>query len=143
MSASQRPAWHGPVPRPTPVTRPFWDAAREGRLVIQRSRKTGRYVFYPRSVSPFGADDELEWAEVSGRGVVHAFAVAREPAASHLATLTPYIIAVVELLEGAHMTANIIDCDPRTVSVGMPVRAAYVDISPDITLVQFRPESEE
>lgn len=132
--------WDGPIPRPSTVSRPFWEAAKERRLLIQRSRKTGNYVFYPRAVSPYGADDELEWAEVSGRGTVHAFALAREPTARHLSSSVPYVIAVVELAEGPHMTANIVNCEAGDVVQGMPVRAEYVDISPDITLVQFRPD---
>jgi uncharacterized OB-fold protein len=129
----------GPVPRPSPASLPFWESARDRRLVIQRSKKTGEYIFYPREVSPFGPGDELEWVEVSGRGKVFAFTVAREPTAAHLAGKTPYIIAIVELDEGPHMTANILDCDPEQVFAGMPVAAVFVDISPERTLVQFRP----
>jgi uncharacterized OB-fold protein len=132
-------AWTGPIPRPTRHSRPFWEAAAEHRLVIQRSKKTGRYVFYPRAVSPFGADDILEWVEVSGLGTVHAFSIARTATAAHLADRVPYVIAVVELEEGPHMTANIVGCDPESVTIGMAVEAAYEDIAPGVSLVQFRP----
>ena len=135
-------AWTGPIPRPSAVSQPFWDGAKDHRLVIQRSRKTGAYVFYPRAVSPFGADDTLEWVEVSGRGRVHASAIARTPTAAHLGAEGPYVIAIVQLDEGPHMTANIVDCAPESVQPGMPVEAAFVDISDEITLVQFRPAAE-
>jgi uncharacterized OB-fold protein len=121
------------------VSRPFWDAAREHRLLIQRSRKTGKYVFYPRSVSPYGADDVLEWTQVSGRGRVHAFSIARTATAAHLADRLPYVIAVVELEEGAHLTANIVGCEPEAVRLGMAVEAVWEDVSPEVSLVQFRP----
>lgn len=129
----------GPVPRPSPASLPFWEAARGRRLLIQRSKKTGQFVFYPREISPFGPSDALEWVEVSGRGTVFAFTIAREPTAAHLAGKTPYVIAIVELQEGPHLTANILDCRVEDVSVGMPVEAVFVDISPERTLVQFRP----
>ena len=131
--------YSGPIPRMTEVSRPFWEGAKERKLMLQRSRKTGQYVFYPRPVSPFGADDTLEWTEASGRGHIFAFTVAREPTAAHFAGKAPYVIAVVELEEGPRMTANILDCDPEAVHAGMPVETTYVDISPDRTLVQFRP----
>ena len=64
------------VENPTPQTNmkevsgPFWAGAAEGRLVIQRSVNTGKYIFYPRVVSPAAGGDRLEWVEVSGRGKV-------------------------------------------------------------------------
>jgi len=128
-----------PLPDPTGATQPFWDAAREHRLVIQRSRKTGRYVFYPRNVSPFGAGDQLDWVEVSGRGTVYSYTVARRPTAPQWADEGPYIIAIVELAEGPHMTSNIVDCAPGDVKIGMPVVVSYQDVTPEVTLVQFRP----
>ena len=96
-------------------------------------------MFYPRSVSPFGADDALEWTEVSGHGHVHAFSIARTPTAAHLADRVPYVIAVVALDEGARLTANIVECSPEDVYEGMAVEAVYEDISPELALVQFRP----
>ena len=128
-----------PLPDPTGATRPFWDAARQHRLVIQRSKRTGRYVFYPRNVSPFGADDELEWVEVSGKGTVYSYTVARRPTAPQWADEGPYVIAIVELAEGPHLTANVVDCPPDDVKIGMAVVATYQDVTPEVTLVQFRP----
>ena len=128
-----------PLPEPTEVSRPFWDAAREHRLVIQRSTKTGQHVFYPRAVSPFGPDDELEWVEASGRGTVYSYTVARRPTGPQWAADVPYVIAIVELEEGVHLTANIVDCDPDSVRVGLPVEVTFHDVTPEVTLPQFRP----
>jgi hypothetical protein len=128
-----------PGTRPPGISAPFWDAAREGRLLIQRSRRTGRYVYYPRAVSPFGTGDELEWVEVSGKGTVYAYAIARTPTVPEMAADVPYVIAIVELTEGARLTANIVGCDPETVHTGMPVEAAFVAAAGGRTLVQFRP----
>jgi uncharacterized OB-fold protein len=138
-ATDQARAYARPLPEPTAFTKPFWDAAREHRLVIQRSKKTGQYVFYPRNVSPFGSDDELEWVEVSGRATVYSYTIARRPTAPQWADHGPYVIAIVQLEEGPHMTANIVDCQPEAVKVGMPVVATYDDVTPEVTLVQFRP----
>jgi len=128
-----------PLPEISEVTRPFWDAAKEHRLVIQRSRGTGKYVFYPRAVSPFGPGDELEWVDVSGRATLYTYTIARRPTGPQWAGDVPYVIAIVELEEGVHMTANIVDCDPERVEIGMPLVATYQDVTPEVTLVQFRP----
>jgi uncharacterized OB-fold protein len=139
-SASQPSAAYAkPLPEPTEISRPFWEAARGHRLLIQRSTKTGKYVFYPRAVSPFGTDDELEWVEVPGRGTVYSFTVARRPTAPQWAGDEPYVIAIVELDEGVHMTANILECEPDAVRIGMPVEVTFQDVSDEISLPQFRP----
>ena len=128
-----------PLPEPNEVTRPFWEAARQHRLSMQRSKKTGKYIFYPRIISPFGADDELEWVGVSGRGTVYSFTIARRATAPQWTPEVPYAIAIVALDEGPHMTANIVGCDPAAVKIGMPVVAVFADVTPEVTLVQFRP----
>lgn len=132
-----------PLPEPGPISQPYWDAAREGRLHIQRSKKTGKYVFYPRAVSPYGPNDDLEWVDVSGRGTVYSYTVARRPTAPQWANEGPLIIAIVQLAEGPHMTANILDCAPEDVTIGMPVVATFVAVTPEVTLVQFRPAGED
>jgi uncharacterized OB-fold protein len=128
-----------PLPEPNPVSKPFWDAAKEHRLLLQRSRRTGKWVFYPRAVSPFGAGDALDWTRASGRGTVASFTVARRPTAPQWAGDGDYVIAIIELEEGVHMTGNVVECDPDTVRVGMPVEAVFTDVTPEITLVQWRP----
>jgi hypothetical protein len=134
--------YNKPLPEPTAVSQPFWDGARRHRLFIQRSTKTGKYVFYPRAVSPYGPDDELEWVEASGRGTVYSYTVARRPTAPQWAEDGPLVIAIVELEEGARMTANILGCSAEDVRVGMPVIASFEDVTPEVTLVQFRPAAE-
>lgn len=128
-----------PLPEPNPTTKPFWDAAREHRLVLQRSRRTGKWVFYPRAVSPVGAGDTIDWVPACGRGTVYSFTVARRPTAPGWANDVPYVIAIIELEEGVRMTGNVVGCDPDTVRIGMPVEVTFADVTPEITLVQWRP----
>ena len=114
-----------PLPEPTTASRPFWDAAREHRLLLQRSKKTGKFLFYPRGVSPFATDDELEWVEASGRGKVYSYTIARRPTAPQWGEDGPYAIAIVELDEGPRMTANLVECDLESVTIGMAVEVVY------------------
>lgn len=131
-----------PFPRPSRVSAPFWAAAKEHRLVLQRSKRTGRFVYYPRVISPFAINDELTWEPVSGRGKVLGHTTVRRADEASLEALVPYSLAVVELEEGPRMTTNIVGCPPDHVYVGMPVEATFEDVSPEVTLVKFRPASE-
>lgn len=131
--------YHKPLPDPTPTTQPFWDALREHKLKLQRSKKTGKVIYYPRSVSPYGPKDELQWVECSGKGTVYSFTIARRPTAPQWSDDGPYAIAIVELDEGARLTANVIGCPPESVKVGMQVKAVFQDVTPEVTLLQFEP----
>ena len=53
----------------------------------------------------------------------------------------PYVIAIVELAEGPRMTTSVVGCDVDDVRVGMEVVAEFDDVTPEVTLVKFRPAS--
>ncbi len=127
-----------PYPDVEPLTRPFWDAVREGRLDIQRCAACGRHVFYPRAVCPHCGAAHLEWVTASGRGVVYAFTVVhRAPPA--FAEEAPYVVALVDLEEGARMMTRLVGVDAGDVAVGRPVK---LSISGDPPLPTFTLEVE-
>ena len=106
---------------PAPTTIPEQDYLRflsEGRFMIQRSRSSGRYVFYPRVAEPRTGATDLEWVEVSGLGTVHATSVMRQrdPAAN-------YNVALIDLAEGVRMMSRVEGVPPEQVRIGMAVRA--------------------
>jgi uncharacterized OB-fold protein len=92
-----------------------------GRFMIQRSRGSGRYVFYPRVVEPVTGAADLEWVEASGRGVVYATTVQRSKPP------TPdQNVVLVDLEEGPRMMSRVDGVPPDQVRIGMPVRARIV-----------------
>jgi uncharacterized OB-fold protein len=94
---------------------------RQGRFMVQRSASSGRYVFYPRIVTPGTGAEDLEWVEVSGRGTVYSTTVVRvKPPASS------YNVAIVELEEGPRLMTRVETIAPDEVRIGMPVRARIV-----------------
>ncbi len=129
-----------PLPRPTALSAPFWEAARRHELRIQRCRSCREHVFYPRYNCPHCGSRELDWVTASGRGTVYTFTVARRPTHPAFADRVPYVIAIVELDEGPRLTTNIVGCDPGAVRIGMRVRATFEDVGEEISLVMFEPE---
>ena len=130
----------GPLPVPTPETRPFWEAARRHELSLQRCRACGRHVFYPRAACPHCFSADLEWHRTSGRGTLHTFTVVHRGQRG-FPLAAPYVIAIVELGEGARLMTNLvgIDADPAKIQIGMPVEVVFEDVSPEIALPRFRP----
>ncbi|MFT0851703.1 OB-fold domain-containing protein [Achromobacter sp. F4_2707] len=103
-----------------------------GRFMIQRSRSSGEYVFYPRVAAPRTGALDLEWVQASGRGTVYATTVMRvRPPAQ------PYNVCLVELEEGPRMMSRVEGIDPQDVRVGMPVQARISQDSDGQPLVVF------
>ncbi len=125
-----------PLPKPTPTSQPFWDAARRHQLSLQRCAACGKFIYYPRERCPHCFSDKLGWESVSGRGKVYSYTVVRR--ASSRAFAEPYVLAIVELDEGPRMTTNIVAA-PESVKVGMPVAVHFDDVTPERTLVKFKP----
>ena len=129
-----------PMPRRTEVSSPYFDAAREGKLVLQRCPRDG-FFFYPRTRCPECLQTDWVWEEVSGRGVVYSFCVDRVGHDPAQRGRLPLIVAAIELEEGPRMTSNVIGIAPEDVRVGMPVEAFFEDLGTE-SLILFRPASE-
>lgn len=116
---------------------PFFDAAREEKLLIQRCTHCGKHQFYPRKICIHCGDEGVEWVEATGKGKVHTFTVVHRGIPGWVEG-GPYVAAVIDLEEGARMTSNVVECSPADVSVGMPVEVTFVDEGRYV-LPRFRP----
>lgn len=105
----------------------------EGKLMLQRSRSSGRFVHYPRIAEPGSGTSDLEWVEATGHGVVYSTTIVRPrpPAA-------PYAVVLVDLEEGPRMMASVEGCPPEAVTIGMKLLAAIADRDGMQTVI-FRP----
>jgi uncharacterized protein len=130
-----------PLPRPLNplLTQPFWEAARRHELVMPRCKTCDCLFFYPRSECPRCLHTDLEWARVSGRGRLHSYTIVYQPANAAFKDDAPYIYAVVQLDEGPRMVSNVVQCNPDEVRVDMPLVAVFDDVTPEWTLVKFKP----
>jgi uncharacterized OB-fold protein len=126
-----------PLPKPTLTSRPFWEAAKRHELILQRCGACSRFIYYPRDRCPNCLSDQLEWQKVSGRGTLYSYTVVRRAATRSFAD-KPYVLAIVELDEGPRMTTNL-EASPDNIKIGMPVVVRFDDVTPDHTLVKFRP----
>ena len=105
----------------------------EGRFMLQRSRRTGGYVFYPRAVFPGTGETDMEWVEASGDAVVYSTTIVRNKP-----PVADYNVALVDLAEGPRMMTRIIEIEPDKVTIGMKVSARIATID-DAPAVVFAP----
>jgi uncharacterized OB-fold protein len=120
------------APRPDPETKPFWDAASAGRLLLRRCRTCGRPHYFPRPLCPFCMSAETEWFEAAGTGEIYSYSVMRR-------AREPYCIAYVTLDEGVRMMTNIVDCDFDAIRVGMKVRLVFRESDGGPAVPMFAP----
>jgi uncharacterized OB-fold protein len=130
-----------PLPDPSDLTRPFWDACRRHELSIQRCRSCGALLHYPKVICPHDQGTEFDWAPMSGRGTVHSYVGAYRAFHPAFQDDLPYTIAIVELEEGPRMMTNIV-APPDSVSIGMKVEVLFEDVTDTIALPKFRPAGE-
>ena len=126
------------IPKPNPYiyTQPFWDGAKQGKLLLQYDPETGKFQHYPRPISLYTGKRNLVWREVSGRGKVYAYTVIRT-LVQGFEDRIPYVVATIELAEGVRILGNILNCSPEEVKIGMPVKLCWEKISDEIMYPAF------
>ena len=128
-----------PVPENIELTKPFWEAAKRHELMMQRCKKCAEWIFYPREQCPNCFSQDMEFQKVSGRGRVYAYTTVYQPAHPAFNDEAPYVFAIVQLDEGVRVATNIVGIPHEQVKVDMAVEAAYEDVTPEWTLVKFKP----
>lgn len=109
----------------------------QGRFMIQRSRSSGRHVFYPRISEPLTGARDLEWIEASGFGTVYATSVMRQRT-----PFESYNVALIDLAEGVRMMSRVEGLAPDAVTIGMAVKARITQVQ-DQAVVVFDPLPDE
>jgi len=94
-------------PAETPLTAPYWSAARRGVILLQRCADCGAVLHPPAPVCPAGAAHDLGWFEASGLGRLASFTVVTHAAHPVVQSRLPYLIALVELDEGPRVICNL------------------------------------
>lgn len=127
-----------PIPKPSVYvdTKPFWDGAKQGKLVLQFCLDTKQFQHYPRPVSIFTGSRNLEWREVTGKGTIYACTVIRVPGPG-LEGRLPLSVVTVELDEGVRIIGNVLNVDPDTVAIGQRVEVAWDRLADDVQYPAF------
>jgi uncharacterized protein len=108
-----------PAPAVSVETKPFWDAAAEGRFLIKRCEACGKAHWYPRTYCPFCDSGRTVWEESPGEGVIYTYSV------MHRSPSGPYAIGYVTLDEGPAVLTNFVDVAPDGLSIGMRVKVKF------------------
>jgi uncharacterized OB-fold protein len=108
-----------PAPSQNLESKPFWDAAKQGKFMIKRCNACGEPHWYPRTICPFCHSSDTSWQESKGEGVIYTFSVMRRN------TPVPYAIGYVTLDEGPSLLTNFVDCDFDQLKIGQRVKLKW------------------
>lgn len=92
------------------VTRPWWDATRERRLVLQRCAACGAHQHYPGPVCRACGGSDLVFVPAAGTGTVRSCTVVHRAPSPDFTP--PYTVALVALAEGPVLTTALVGADP-------------------------------
>jgi len=131
-------ALNAPAPIPTRISQPFWDAAAQHVLKLQRCAHCGEWIFYPRAHCPHCWSGRLLWDIASGSGRLKSFSVVYKPGHPAWQPAAPYALGIIALAEGPAMLSTLIAPDLDALHINLPVRARFVSIGA-FTLPMFEP----
>jgi uncharacterized OB-fold protein len=136
---SARPAVRFDLPSIDPGTAPWWEATKDGRLLVKRCTDCGKAHFYPRPFCPHCWSERVDWEQASGRATLYTWSVVYTNDLPPFPDKVPYVAAIVDLDEGPRMMTRVIGCDFADLRVGMALEVTFEQETDDVTLPVFRP----
>jgi uncharacterized protein len=128
-----------PRPERTALNEPYWQALDRGELVFQHCNQCGRANLPARAECPHCLRPALEWRRSSGAAKLVSWIVYRQSFHPAFAHRVPYIVAIVELAEGARLVTNLSGIQsPASLCIDMPLIVS-IERDDGLALPRFRP----
>jgi uncharacterized OB-fold protein len=129
-----------PIPVPDEISAPFWAAAREHKLVVQRCAACGYFNHPPRRFCDTCLSQDLAFTPVSGRGTIYSFTIMHQRDVAGFENDAPYINIVVELDEQPMllMVSDLPHSERDRVRIGNPVEVWFEERGDGAAIPQFR-----
>ncbi|WP_322778015.1 Zn-ribbon domain-containing OB-fold protein [Frankia sp. Cas4] len=135
-------AWSGrPVPQPTELSQPYWDAALRGELLYLRCGQCGTAFFPPLGACVVCRSADVAWQRSKGRGTVYSYTVLHDAPSAGFPV--PSVLAIIEVDEGYPMFSSVVGCPPGDVRIGLRVQVSFEELTAEINLPVFRPVDAE
>jgi len=126
-----------PLPDIAGADAPFWQALRRREVRVQRCADCGAYRFPAARTCPHCRSEQSEWTAVEPTGIVETWCVFHRAYFDDLPVL--YTVIQVRLDCGVRLFSNPLEIETNALCIGLPVEAAFDDITPEVTLLKFKP----
>lgn len=120
------------IPEPDAVSKDFWDAVNQRKLVLRRCLNCQRLQYPPRAVCGACESDKLEPQEVVGRGHVDSFIVVEDGRLDRRKPDQPFNVALITLDEDPRINfySNLPGIPAYEVPVGAAVEVIFEEVAP-------------
>jgi len=136
-------AYNKPLPVIDTLTAPYWAHAKAHRLAVQTCGACGDRHFPPSPVCPECLSEDQSWEVVSGAGTLLSWASFHRAYWDGYRNDLPYDVCVVQLAEGPVIVSNFAGKAPEGLRLGLPLRATFEDVTPEISLVRFAADDKQ
>ena len=126
-----------------PINRGFWQAAAEGRLVVQTCNACAVPQYPPELNCHACYGFDMGWTQISGRGTVWTWVEVVHPAHPALREFGPYFVALVELDEMPQIKLMGAVVEAESLQIGDRVRVVFERTADDLTQPRWRLEDAE
>ena len=131
-----------PVPSVDGLDAPYWEGARQERLMMQRCRDCGKYQWGPEWICHHCLSENVAFEEISTTGVIYSYERVWHPVHPALKDQGPYLIVLVEFpqYDHARMIGNLLGDPLQDVTIGSEVQAVFEHHTTgkhEFTLVQW------
>ncbi len=129
------------IPVPDELSKPFWDAVNEKRLVLQHCTACDKLQYPPQAACQICESAEsLEWKEVSGKGHIATYIVIEDGRLNRRMPDQPYKLAMIPLDEDptVNFYSNLPGTPPYEVPVGAAVEVMFEDVAPNQLIHEWR-----
>lgn len=129
-----------PVSAPyiAPEAAPYWAGAKEGKLILPFCKACETVIWYPKAHCNACGSLDVDWRQASGEGTLYSFSTVHRGEGAYRETGS-FVLALVDLDEGARVLTNIVDGDPAALQIGQRVRAVFHAAGDAAALVRFAP----
>ena len=130
----------------------YFDAAKEGKLVVKKCLDCGLLRGEPGPACPWCPSQNWEWQEVSGKGTIYSYQIVAHTVIPGFKDWAPFAIVLVELDEqsgkpepgdGLRLTTNLVDGNmgaekEENVAIGKRVEVVFQKGEGDFSIPQFK-----
>ncbi len=129
------------IPVSDELSKPFWDAVNERRLVIQNCTSCDLLQYPPRETcGKCGSAENLEWKQVSGKGHISSAIVIEDGRLDRRRPDQPYNLVLVHLDEdpGINFYSNLPGTPVDDVPIGAAVEVYFEEVAPGQLIHEWR-----
>ena len=129
-----------PLPDVTGADAPFWQALRRREVRVQRCAECGAYRFPAAGTCPHCRSEASGWVAVAPNGLIETWCVFHRAYFDGLPV--PYTVIQVRLDCGVRLFSNPVEVEASALRIGLPVAATFDDVTPEVTLLKFKPKKD-